>query len=149
MNAKSLFTIFTLLFALALSGSVTAQKHTDKVPPAHVLKFALNLDNEQATALRDLIVARMAEVKIVKEEIGARQAQLDELLKTQQPDPLEVGGLVLDIRELKQVIAQGHDDYQQSFRALLRTEQVQRLNQINRVAVAERAAEVLQRLNLH
>lgn len=147
MKYKLLLAALTL--AIAFTGSVFADEAYDKVPPARVLKAALDLSDEQVTALRDLIEARTEEVKAIKEDIHELQAQLEDLVKSESPDPDEVGGLVLDIRGLKQEIGQGHEAYQQSFRELLTAMQVERLGHINKIALADRAAEVLRDLRLH
>ena len=146
---KSKLLLATLALAVAFSGSVVADEAYDKVPPARVLKVALNLDAEQMTASRELIKNRAAEVKVINEEITELQSQLEELLKSDAPDQMEVGGLVLDIRALKQEIGQGHEVYQQSFRGLLTPMQVERLGHIHKIAIADRAADVLHELKLH
>ena len=146
---KSKLLLVTLTLAMVFSGAVFAEEAFDNVPPARVLKAALNLSDEQVTDLRELIEARVAEVKAINDEINEVQAQLEALLKSTMPDQSEVGGLVLDIRELKQEIGQGHEEYQQSFRELLNPMQLQRLGHINRIAAADRAAEVLHKLKLH
>ncbi len=139
----------TLTLAIIVTGSVFANEAHDKAQPARVLKAALNLSDEQMTDLRELIEARAEEVKAINEEIHELQVQLEELVKSDTPDPAEVGGLVLDIRTLKQEIGQGHEGYQQSFRELLTDVQVERLGHINQIALADRAAEVLRDLRLH
>ena len=139
----------TLILTIAFTGSVFAEEASDKTRPAHVLKAALNLSDEQVAALREIIEGRTAEVKAITDEIHELQAQLEELLKSDDPDEAEVGGLVLDIRALKQEIGQGHAGYQQAFRELLTPMQVERLGHINRIAVADRAAEILHQLKLH
>ena len=146
---KTRLMLAALTLAIAFSGSVVAEQPNDKAQPARVLKVALNLDDEQLVALRDLIESRAAEVKAIAEEVHELQSQLEELVKSDDPDPAEVGGLVLDIRTLKQEIGAGHAAYQQSFRDILTPEQVERLGHINRIALADRAGEVLHKLKLH
>ena len=147
MKSKLLLAALTL--AIVFTSSVIADEPYDNVPPARVLKVALNLSDEQMTALRDLIETRAAEVKAINEEINELQAQLEELLNSEAPDQAEVGGLVLDIRGFKQEIGSGHEAYQQSFRELLTAMQLERLQHINQIALADRAAEVLRELRLH
>lgn len=146
---KSKLILATLALAIAFSGWVVADEAYDKVSPVRVLKVALNLDAEQVTALRELIKNRAAEVKLIGKEIHELQVQLEELLKSDTPDQTEVGGLVLDIQALKQEIGQGHEVYQQSFRDLLTPMQIDRLRNINKIAIADRAGDVLHTLNLH
>ncbi len=150
MKSKLLLVSFTLTMTLAIAftGSVFADEPYDKAPPARVLKIALNLDDEQVVALRDLIGDRSTEAGAIRDQVTELQAQLDDLLISDAPDPAEVGGLVLDIRGLKQDIKQVFKNYQQSFRELLTPMQLERLARINRIAVAERAAEVLRELRL-
>ena len=146
---KTRLMLAALTLAIAFTGSVVAEQPNDKAQPARVLKVALNLDDEQLIALRDLIESRAAEVKTINGEVQELQAQLEELVKSDGPDPAEVGGLVLDIRTLKQEIGEGHAAYQQSFRDILTSEQEERLGHINRIALADRAGEVLHKLKLH
>ena len=146
---KSFLLIASLSLVIAFTGNVIADPGHDNAPPARVLKVALNLDDDQLTALRELIETRSGEVKAINEEIHELESQLKALLESDAPDQTEVGGLVLDIRTLKQEIAQGHEAYQQSFRAILTPDQVERLGHINRIAIAARAADVLHKLKLH
>ena len=141
--------IVTLALAIAFTGSAVAEPPDGEAHPARVLKVALNLDDEQLIDLRDIIESRAAEVKTIKEEVHELQAQLEELVKSDDPDPAEVGGLVLDIRTLKQEIGEGHAAYQQSFRDILTSDQVERLSHISRIALADRAGEVLHKLKLN
>jgi len=146
---KTTLLLVTLSLAIVFTGSAFADEAYDKVPPARVLKAALNLSEEQGEALGELIKARVEEVKAINEDIHELEAQLKELLKSETPDQAEVGGLVLDISELKQEIRQGHEAYQQSFRDMMTAEQTKRLGHINQIALADRAAEVLRDLRLH
>ncbi len=146
---KSKLLLVALCLAFIFSGTVFAGEPFDNAPPARVLKAALNLSDEQTTALRELIETRVSDVKAIEEQINELQSQLEELLQTEEPDPAEVGGLVLDIHTLKQEIRQGHEDYQQSFRDLLTAMQLDRLEHINLLALADRAAEILHKLRLH
>ncbi len=145
---KSQILLTTLILAITFTGSVFANEHHDKAPPARVLKVALNLDDGQVVALRSLIENRATEVGAIRDQVTELQAQLDDLLNSDAPDPAQVGGLLLDIRGLKQDIRQVLENYQQSFRELLTPPQLERLARINKIAVAERAAEVLRELRL-
>jgi len=145
---KSIFLLVILTLSIAITGSVFAEPPHDEVNPIRVLKAALNLDDDQIMALGEIIQTRATEVKAIKAEIHETQALLEDLLKNEEPDQAEVGGLVLDIRALKQEVGQGHAAYQQSFLDLLTEMQHQRLGHIRRIQVAERAADVLQHLKL-
>jgi len=146
---KSKLLLVTLTLAIAFTGSVYADEPYDKAPPARILKVALNLDDGQVAALRVIIEDRATEVGVINDQVAELQAQLEDLLKSDAPDPAaEVGGLVLDIRGLKQEIRPIFERYQQSFRELLTRMQLERLGRINQIAVADRAAEVLRELRL-
>jgi len=146
---KSKLLLITLAITVVFSGAVFAEERFDNVPPVRVLKVALDLTDEQVMDLRELIGARKAEFKEINGEVRELETQLEALLKSDTPDPSEVGGLVLDIRALKQEIVQGHQVYQQDFRELMTPTQVERLRNINKIALADRAAEVLGELSLH
>ena len=96
--------LITLTLAIAFSGSVFADKPNDKAPPARVLKVALNLDDAQVVALRNLIEDRATDIRAINDQVAELQTQLEDLFNSDTPDPAEVGGLVLDIRGLKQEI---------------------------------------------
>jgi len=146
MKSKLLFV--TLSLVIIFTGSVSAEEPNDNAP-ARVLKAALNLTDEQVVVLRDLIEARTMENKVITDQMREMQAQLEDLLKSEAPDPTDVGGLVLDIRGLKQEVRQNHESFQQLFRELLTPMQLERLVRINQIALAGRAAEVLRELRLH
>lgn len=148
MKSKLSLVTLTLTLAIVFTGSAFANEPHDKAQPARILKAALNLDDEQVMALRDLIEGRAAETQAIHVEIQLLQTQLEELVKSAEPDPAEVGGLVLDIRVLKQEVGEGHGAYQQSFRDILDPMQQERLGHIHRIAVAASAAEVLHKLKL-
>lgn len=146
---KSKLLLATLTLTIIFTGSVIADEAFDNVPPARVLKVALNLSDEQMMALGELIDTRTAEVKALNEEKHVLQTQLEELLHSEAPDQAEVGGMVLDIRGIKQEIRSVQETYQQSFRELLTVMQLERLQHISQIALADRAAEVLRELRLH
>ena len=146
MNIRIIFLTVTLV--LYCSTPLSAQERQDHASPVRVLKAALDLTTEQVTGLRELINARAEAVGESNEQINELQALLEEELRSEAPDALEVGEIVLETRMFRQEIGQYHEEFQSSFRAILTPEQLERIRQINRIALANRAAEVLSQLRL-
>ncbi len=147
MKSKLLFVTLALL--IIFTGPVSADESNDNTPPVRVLKAALDLTDEQIVELRDLLEARATDNKALADQIHGLKDELEDLLKSDAPDPTEVGGLALDIQGLKQEVWQNHESYQQSFRELLTPGQLDRLVRINKLALADRASKVLRELKLH
>ena len=82
------------------------------------------------------------------EQVQLLQKQLEEILKSDAPDALEVGEIVMETRDLGKEIGQAQETFQSDFRALLTPEQIGRIGNINRIALANRAAEALRQLKL-
>ena len=73
---------------------------------------------------------------------------MEEILRSDVHDPLAVGEIVLDIRALQAEMGQIQAAFRTNFNALLSPDQHQRIAQINRIALANRAAEALTQLRL-
>jgi len=149
MKTRIALLVPILAFSLAVIPQFAlADEAYDKVPPGLVLKTALSLNDEQAEDLRLLIKARSEEVGTIKGEIDELKAQLEALLKGDSPDPVQVGELVLDIQALKEEKREGREQYHQSFHEILTPRQMNQLGHIKKIALADRAAEVLRDLGL-
>ena len=128
-----------------------SDRFTDKpsdVSPLHVLKLALNLTEDQVGEIGALLRARAEATGPIAEEIGMLQRQMEEILRSDVDDPQAVGEIVLDIRALQAELGQIHAGFSADFHTLLTREQHQKIAQINRIALANRAAEVLSQLRL-
>ena len=110
--------------------------------------MALDLTEDQVIEIRALVETRAVEIKSIADQIHMLQRQQEEALKSDAPDPMEVGELVLAVRMLRQEIRRHQEDFRMAFRLLLTPRQMERVGHINRIALANRAAEALSQLGL-
>lgn len=146
MKSRQLF--LTLILVLICVNPLFARDLPTDASPLRVLKAALHLTEDQVTELRGFLEVRAAAIDATTDQIHLLQAQLEEILKSDAPDPLEVGELVLETRVLRGEIGQHHEEFRAAFGDLLTPEQEERIGHINRIALANRAAEVLSQLRL-
>jgi Spy/CpxP family protein refolding chaperone len=66
-------------------------------------------------------------VEPLRQQLVEAEGALQELLAQTNPDPAAVGTLVLQIKQLRDAIAQAQEAYIQGFEALLTPEQLARL----------------------
>lgn len=146
MNIRLIF--LTVSMALIFSTSLYAQDRRDEASPLRVLKVALDLTEDQVIELRDLIEARAEANRSIGEQLNVLQEQLEAAIGSEVPDALEIGELMLDIRSLREELAQNQGDIQMGFREMLTPEQLERVGHIHQIDLATRAAEVLGHLKL-
>ncbi len=147
MKSRLLFPVIILV--LVCANPLFAKGLPDEASPVRVLKAALNLTEEQITGLRGMLEARSAATAATKEQIRLLEEQLQEILQSEEPDPLEVGELVLETRLLRGEFGQHQEEFRVAFRDLLTVEQKERIRHIHRIALANQAAEALSKLKLH
>ncbi len=147
-NMKSKLAFLTLTLVLICTGPLYAAEPRSEANPLQILRAALDLTQEQVTDIRGLLEIRADAIGTISEQIQLLQKQLEEILKDDTADALEVGEIVLETRDLRKEIGQAQESFQSDFRALLTPEQVGRLGNINRVALATKAAEALRQLRL-
>lgn len=121
------------LLALAVVAPVFAQ---DGPPPiveaAHnqVVRF-LQLSDEQIVAWDEIYLIHRDAERLLREDIAIVQAEIEALLEG-DPEPAELGELVLVRYDLGQQVAEVHQIYHEAFVALLDDEQAGRLGFIKR-----------------
>ena len=145
---KSKLVFLTLTLVLTCTSPLYAMEPPKEVKPLQVLHAALDLTQEQVTDIRGLLQIRADAVGTTTEQVQLLQKQLEEILKSDAPDALEVGEIVMETRDLGKEIGQAQETFQSDFRALLTPEQIGRIGNINRIALANRAAEALRQLKL-
>jgi len=120
------------LVALALVAPAVAQDgpHADVARDA-VIQF-LELDPDQVATWDQLVADRDTAADPIRQSIADTQQQIDDLFAAGDPDPTEVGLLVIDRRDLGQQLADVHMLYVDGFEALLDTDQLDRLEFIRR-----------------
>lgn len=149
LTMKTRLLLITLGLLFICQSPLFAQDRASDASPVRVLRAALGLTEDQAVQLRQLIGAHTAAVKDNKEQIKLVQQQIEEEIHSDAPDPQIIGELVLMVSMLKQDIGQYHEDFQVAFRAMLTEEQLKKLAKVKRIALLNRAAEVLDHLKLH
>jgi hypothetical protein len=125
------------LIALALVSPVLAQEPEAEPPPiveaAHNAVAAfLQLTEEQVVAWDVIYQIHRDAEQPLKEDIRAVQAEIDALFEAGDPDPAELGELVIERRDLVEALLEVHVIYHEDFVALLDESQVRRLRFIAR-----------------
>ena len=146
---KHKYVLITLFLTMVSSGLAFAHNDPADAPPLAILKTVLDLSQEQLGDIRGLVEARAAAVQPLAEQVKIYEKELKETLDGDLPDPAAIGDLVLDIQMLRQDIKGHQQIFRQGFRVLLTAEQVDRIANIHKVALAVRAAHALGQLGLH
>ena len=145
MHQRSMITIAAAA-VLAIAAVSTAQQPP---PPAEIgdpcvaaaaqqrIASFLELTDDQLTGWDVLIDDRELAAEPVRAAIAAVQLELDELLDGDDPDPLEVGLLVIQRHDLGHELADIQRVYVDGFGALLDDEQLARYRFIRRAERAE------------
>ena len=126
--------LLIVLFALAVVAPVAAQEGPPPiVEAAHngVVAF-LHLTDEQIVVWDEIYQIHRDAEQPLKEDIRAVQTEIDALFEAGDPDPTEVGELMIVRRELGEALLEVHLIYHEDFVALLDGSQVRRLRFIAR-----------------
>jgi Spy/CpxP family protein refolding chaperone len=103
----------------------------------HRIAEFLGLSDDQLAEWNGLIDARETAAAPVRDAIAAVQQQLEDLLAGNDPDPFEVGDLVIERHDLGQQLADIERTYVEGFDALLDDDQLGRYRFIRRAERAE------------
>ncbi|KDA53455.1 hypothetical protein EG19_04410 [Thermoanaerobaculum aquaticum] len=87
----------------------------------------LQLTPEQVTQWEALLTTLRETVAPLEEQLRGLEGQLAELLKQENPDAAAVGALVIQIKGVREAIAQAHRQYVNGFEAMLTSEQTAKL----------------------
>jgi Spy/CpxP family protein refolding chaperone len=87
----------------------------------------LELTPEQLEQWNQLLATLRQRVEPLRQQLVEAEGALQELLAQANPHPAAVGTLVLQIKQLRDAIAQAQEAYIQAFEALLTPEQLARL----------------------
>ena len=102
-----------------------------------VIAQFLQLTDDQVAAWDGLIADRNAAAEPLTNEIAAVDADLQALLAGEDPDPFEVGNLVILRRDLAEQLAEVHRTYVEGFETLLTEDQHGQYHFIRRAERAE------------
>ncbi|UCF37691.1 MAG: periplasmic heavy metal sensor [Acidobacteriota bacterium] len=139
-----------ILFVLALSGSLMAQRPGPMGPgdnsgwrrgPRAVegqrsqhgfqaLSEALELSAEQQEQFRALLQARRESTRDLMQQNRQIRQQMQALLESENPDPSEIGNLVIQNHQRMQTLKADQEALITEFRALLHPEQLEKLDAI-------------------
>jgi len=118
---------------LALASQVNGEPAPPEVPKAkQVVVRYLQLSADQVGAWDQLLANRADALEPLRLDLGQVERALQELLGGEQPDPLQVGELVLAGKSLREQMGAIHRDYVTEFEALLGAEQKQKLGALRR-----------------
>jgi len=104
-----------------------------------VVVHVLKLTEDQALGLKHLLQMRREAVAPLLQAIAQREMQIQQLLQS-GGSAAEIGQLVIEIHQLKQLVQQAQESFMAAFFDLLNDEQEQRFHQI---VIAERLQPVL------
>ena len=97
----------------------------------------LELDEAQVTQWNELITDRDNAVQPLRDSIVGIQAELEVLLSDVDPDPYEVGDLVIQRHDLGEELVEVYRTYVEGFEGLLASEQLDRYHFIRRAEHAQ------------
>ena len=127
---------------LALAAPLAAQDKPPQTEPGPVMSGArhlvvefLDLDADQTAAWEILWADHRAAEEPLEQQIASVQAMIDDLFAIGNPDPTELGLLMIDRRDLGEALIDVHVIYVEGFESLLDDEQAGRLREIR---IAER-----------
>jgi Spy/CpxP family protein refolding chaperone len=102
-----------------------------------VIADFLNLTDDQIAAWDALIAEREQAAGPIRDAVAAVQQQLDDLLAGEDPDPLAVGELTIQRRDLGEQLADVHRAYVAGFEGLLDASQLPQYRFIQRAERTE------------
>jgi peptidoglycan hydrolase CwlO-like protein len=131
LAAIAFLEVLSLVVPQVRGKEVTASPNsTGQCPPPAVVASFLGFTEGQAAQFGELLSQFQTTVRPLQEQIATRQAQLDSLLNKSQPNPAEIGRLILEIHALQQQVAQAIESYQSGFAGLLTGEQREKVQQV-------------------
>jgi hypothetical protein len=145
------FLVATLLIAAAVP--VAAQDGPDGAPPDRdprqpIIRF-LELSPSQVAAWGDLLAESTAAAEPFRTRLHEIQTELRELLTTDPADPLAIGELIIERRDLGESLNELHRGYVESFTAEILTEdQLQRFNAVRRAQRLQSVIPAFERFGL-
>lgn len=120
------------LMMLAAALPVMAQEGPIGEGAQEIVIRYLQLTPDQVAAWDQLIADFEADAQPLREAIDQVQAEIEELFATGDPDPFELGELVIERRGLVEQLAQVRETYVFGFESLLDEQQATKLNVIRR-----------------
>ncbi|MGE5237114.1 MAG: Spy/CpxP family protein refolding chaperone [Acidobacteriota bacterium] len=123
--------------ALAFAIPIWAQQPPDHPVAKNAVIQFLGLSPDQTTQWDGLFATFRETAEPLWEQLQAVEDQLRALLQQSNPDPAQIGALVLQGKGLRDQIGAAHQTYLTAFEALLSTDQQAKLWFMRRAARAE------------
>ena len=98
--------------------------------PLFRIAHALDLSEEQREEWRAVVAAQRESLRPLFEEMEIIQMKLDELLEIDDPDPADVGLLVIDLRQLRGDVADSRELLEAQLADLLTAEQLAKWDEL-------------------
>ncbi len=143
--------VLIVLAILALTLPAAAQSldaNQGPGPAEQIVVHFLQLAPEQVDAWHGVATARREAAEPLQDAIADVQAQLDELFAEEEPDPTQVGELVLERRDLVGQLVDVDRSYVEAFEALLDETQMNRLRLVRGAAAVEDVIPAFQKVEL-
>ena len=130
MKLKLAAMVAALLFSA--SARMAAQGTTPTQPrrPVEALKSILDLTDQQLQQLGDLRQAHQQNIRDIRSKSGDLGQKLRQLLQSANPDPAQLGSLLLQQKAIRQQIQDANTAYRNSALNLLTATQKQKVAQI-------------------
>jgi len=119
--------------ALVLLMSI-APAFAQQPDPVAVVAHILELSPDQITAWSGILHARQAAIEPLVQQVQAHEQAIGQALAGANPDPLEVGRALIELRGLQAQVGNVNAQSATQFEQLLTEEQAQRLNDIRAAA---------------
>ena len=122
--------ILAPICALLLAGLAQAQEPPKPPMPRDAVKKILDLTDQQVQELLDLRQSNGEKVRGLMTQMRDLEKQRRDLLQSSNPDPAQVGALVLQLRSLQQQVQAAQMSYRDGALAILTETQKQKVAQI-------------------
>ena len=140
MKAK----LFAMLVVCSLTFSISMpaqdEPTTDQGRLLAALQRILELTDSQAQQLFDLRQAHLEQVHALRVQIRELEQQKAGLLNSDNPDPAEIGAIVIQQFGLKQQVHAANQSYHESALAILTPEQVETVAHIQQAVIVAQQA---------
>jgi Spy/CpxP family protein refolding chaperone len=123
------------------TSELTSDQRIDRA--LDTLQRTLNLSPSQVTSIRQLAQSRRDSFRSVREQARPKFQQLMTLLKQANPDPAEVGRIVIDLKAIHEQARTKQMDLEKQLSAVLNPTQQQTVNNLRNQAETFRALRAI------
>lgn len=139
--------------ALVLAGmlallSPLAASAQDYPPPVHAVANVLQLTPTQLEDFVQFLGAREQALRPLAEEAQRHEEAIGQLAQSEDADPAAIGRLIIELRKIRQQMAQASDETRQQFELVLQPDQLEKLHALREAAKVEPAVMVFRATGL-